>query len=464
MTDHYEISRPASNAIYDIKTAKDYDFRHTASHDLDTRHVPVSDYATLQSSHMYNSGKVDDTYTRNNYGERPYYYYQSERQIDQYDNQAFGSSPQKTVVRPTDSMRKHTLKVVDPNNPKQTVEITKDDYVRHVKLAVEKYLKSTDAPSNFQHSKDNPYFKPSKPFNFGDHYDAEDDEATNVHPKKRLPPPREIHPPKGFMKPIERPLDYSEGYPLTMEAFNSLKDNLEAAYGTHPIKPVTLPPRKPMQQFKRIPSTPNPFMARPNAGNNLPPFGAGKYPPNFKIMNHMKMPKNTFGAGRPLQDHIYNLQENLAHDVDLTVKNLKSTARPLDMSTIEVGQLYHHGNPFDPTKQGGASHNFDSKPKLQFNNQVYHDINALMNKNIKQFQDSDTAHTHGFANTEGSKRHPGRGRRPIKHVNDLTGSHGVQSITHNTAALNNELENSPIHIINGIPVANPYNIDMDTLK
>lgn len=457
MTDHYDVSRPAANAIYDMKTAKDYDFRHTASHDLDTRHVPVGDYETIKSSHMYNSGKADDTYTRNGYGERPYYYYQSERQIDHYDNQAFGSAPQKTVVRPTDSMRKHTLKVVDPHNPKQTVEITKDDYVRHVKLAVEKYLKSTDAPSAFQHSKDTPYFKPSKPFNFDDHYDAEDDEATNLYPKKRLPPTRDMNPPKGFMKPIERPPDFSEGYPLTMEAFNSLKDNLEAAYGGPPIKPVTLPPRRPVQQMKRIvPSSPNPFMARPN--NNFPPFGAGKYPPNFKIMNQIKMPKHTFGAGRPLQDHIYNLQENLAHDVDLTVKNLKPTARPIDMSTIEVGQIYPHGNHFDATKHGGSPPNFDPKPKLQFNNQVYHDINALMNKNIKPFQDSDTAQTHGFANAESVKR-PQRGRRPSKHVHDSTGI-----ITHNTAALNNELENSPIHIINGIPVANPYNIDMDTLK
>lgn len=463
MTDHYDMVRPAANAIYDVKTAKDYDFRHTASHELDTRHVPVGEYETLKSSHMYNSGKVDDTYPRNGYRERPYYYYQSERQIDQYDNQAFGSEQQKSVVRPNDSMRKHTLKVVDPGNPKQTVEITKDDYVRHVKLAVEKYLKSTDAPSSFQHSKENPYFKPSKPFNFDDNYGGEDEEATNIHPKKRLPPTRDMHPPKGFMKPIERPPDFSEGYPLTMESFNSLKDNLEAAYGPA-IKPVTLPPRRPMQHMKRIvPSTPSPFMARPNSGNNLPPFGAGKYPPNYKIMNHMKMPKQTFGAGRPLQDQIYNLQENLAHDVDLTMKNLKNTPRPLDMSTIEVGQLYHHGNPYDPTKHGASTPHFDPKPKLQFNNQVYHDINALMNKNVKQFQDSDAAQSNGFVQSENAKRQ--RGRRPTKHVQEMTGNgHGMQSITHNSAALNNELENSPIHIINGIPVANPYNIDMDTLK
>lgn len=457
LTDHYDVAKPASNAVYDMKTAKDYDFRHTASHDLDTKHVPVGDYATIRSSHMYNSGRVEDSLTRNSFGERPFYYYDSERQVDHYDNQAFGSTPEKTVVPPGAAFNKHTLKVVDQRNPQQTVEITKDDYIKHVKLAVEKYLKGTEPPSKFHHTKEDPFFKPSKPFHFNhhDHHSDGREEASNVYPKTKLPPLRDIMPPRAYPQPIERPLDYSEGYPLTEESYHSLKENLAAAYNT-PIKPVTLPPRKSTQLKRLVASTPNPFMPRPS----LPPFGSGKYPPNFKIMQTLRLPKNTFGAGRPMQDSIYNLQENIGHDIDLTTKNLRPTSRPLDMSALEVGQLYPHNNmpSFDASNPISNS----VKPKLQFNNQVYHDVNSLMNKNIKQFHESEAAQTYGFQFVDPVKK-GSRNRRPSKNSHDSQGS-SAHNVAQNTATFNDELENSPIHIINGIAVANPYNIDMDTLQ
>lgn len=473
MTDHYQIGSPGANAMYDLKSARDYDFRHTASHDLDTKHVPVPDYNNLRYSHMHNAGqhgRVEQPMNFNSYGERPFYYYDSERNSDLYDLEAYGSSPQQSVVKPFESdqlqveNQENKLKITDPLNPTQTIEITKDEYVRHVKLAVEKYLKSKEQRTTTSNPPisinpvitNQPLNQQNQFFNGGQHNPVgitpvNENEAT-VFLKTTHSPSNEIHRPPllGYQKPLERPLNYHEGHildgkmPLNDDAYRHMRETLEGSYAI-PVKPITLPPKKNHQLNKFVASTPSAFQPRP-----IPPIRPQHPPQNFNIMKYVRYPKGTYSAGKPLTDAIYNMQESMGNDVDLTNKHFRQNGQP---PALDVGQSYLHGTTHLDTNNGhtnSGSGNFGTpNHKLKFNQNVYQDINSLQQNRqppLQNYKDAEHAQsTFSETKTLGNKK---RGH----------------NVAQNSATFDNELQNAPVQIINGVPVSNPYNIDMDTLR
>lgn len=203
----------------------------------------------------------------------------------------------------------------------------------------------------------------------------------------------------------------------------------------------------------------------------------------IKIMATLKLPKNTFQAGKQLSDAIDNLRE-AGSNVDLTFKKAKAT-KPFDLSAIDVGQTYQHVS-FDHSAALKNTEDFDQtnvvnqapqpqKPRLHFNQQTYYDINAMghnnpNNKNrdreqegtepesVKLFKgyvlpDAYGMTNKGKANLGTSISFDGNKLPRIVNQDDENDENGRPDAI-----------DTPIQIINGIPVANPYNIDMNTLK
>ncbi|XP_055548659.1 uncharacterized protein LOC129732134 [Wyeomyia smithii] len=173
----------------------------------------------------------------------------------------------------------------------------------------------------------------------------------------------------------------------------------------------------------------------------------------YKPVTNIKFPKQTYPAGKPLKMAIESLQEQLGNSVDLTVKGTKGQVKP-DLSAIDVGQSYLHGPHYDPptpTPTPTVVHIPPQKTKLHFNQQTYHDINSLTN--VKETQSLKPAAAYssikgGSANVGASISFGGSKSPP--HLDD--------------PKLGPEALDAPIQIINGIPITNPYNIDINTLR
>lgn len=179
----------------------------------------------------------------------------------------------------------------------------------------------------------------------------------------------------------------------------------------------------------------------------------------YRPVSNMKMPKNTYAAGKPLKSAIESLQEQLGNSVDLTVKGTKAPYKP-DLSAIDVGQSYLHYDPPPPIKSSASNFGNPSvvqipaqKTKLQFNQQTYHDINSLTNLKDSQNLKASSPYSAikgGTANVGASISFGGANKVSTSHNDD--------------AKLGPEALDAPIQIINGIPITNPYNIDMNTLR
>ncbi|XP_062555609.1 uncharacterized protein LOC134220540 isoform X2 [Armigeres subalbatus] len=183
---------------------------------------------------------------------------------------------------------------------------------------------------------------------------------------------------------------------------------------------------------------------------------------SYKSVANMKIPKNTYPAGKPLKSAIETLQEQLGNSVDLTIKGTKAPFKP-DLSAIDVGQSYLHGPTYDPPSPiKSLTASFDGPPvvkipaqknKLHFNQQTYHDINSLTNLKDSHSLKSSSPYSSikgGSANVGASISFGGTNKVATSHPDDIK--------------LGPEALDAPIQIINGIPVTNPYNIDMNTLR
>jgi hypothetical protein len=205
-------------------------------------------------------------------------------------------------------------------------------------------------------------------------------------------------------------------------------------------------------------------------------------PQQYKTMAPMKLPKNVYTAGK-LKDALDELHES--PQVDLTVKKHKQ--KPFDLSAIDVGQTYQHVSHFDHSAALKNVEDFDQtnvvpnqpiKTKLHFSQQTYHDINNLgFNSKPKQPQ-------HAVEESEGEqqgeklfkgyhlpKKYKGNQADGSFSSMNFDGSKLPKIISQRGQDDDDEDENkieepvdAPIQIINGIPVANPYNIDLNTLK
>lgn len=322
------------------------------------------------------------------------------------------------------------IKIIDAEKPSKTVEITKDDYARHIQQAALRYMK--DIGSN---------------------------EKLNALNYEK---------PKTYYRIIDRPIEAFEP-PQTSVSKTKYNKNSDSYHLPSKTVISVLPSPTPSVTYKTLKPTPN----------------------SYKIVTTLKLPKNAYTVSKPIKLGYDNVQEG-SHPqshIDLTVKNMKSTSKP-DLSAIDVGQSYMHDSPFDhgaalKNVQGfdlsnavHASGQKSPKTKLHFNQQTYHDINALTNSNLNvhlKEREPVQHNTHmittstlkpgyykgytygepsSFQTVKGGTANVGAsisfgGKLPEPELDDSSASHTLDS---------------PIQIINGIPVSNPYNVDMNTLR
>ena len=215
------------------------------------------------------------------------------------------------------------------------------------------------------------------------------------------------------------------------------------------------------------------------AASSTPSSYRNKLPSEqYKHFSSLKLPKGVYHGGRPLKEAIDELQDSSqAHNVDLTIK--KSKMKPFDLSAIDVGQSYQHVTHFDHSaalknteefdQSHAVSHQQPQRPKLHFNQQSYHDINEMVYNKPKQQDDEPQNLFKGYVLPN---KYSGSRTRESSLANNLNfESSKLPRITHqdDDDEDENKLEHdehidAPIQIINGIPVANPYNIDLNTLK
>jgi len=205
----------------------------------------------------------------------------------------------------------------------------------------------------------------------------------------------------------------------------------------------------------------------------------------YSFVSQFKYPKNVFHAGK-LRDAIDDLQDSKMPNVDLTVK--KSKTKPFDLSAIDVGQSYQHVT-FDHSSALKSTEDFDQtnvipqsspsqRPKLHFNQQIYHDINSMGNNKPKPYQSHSQSN---FDDEDDEPQKPYKGFYLPKHYGKGQSgkTESLTTVNFDSKKLPKILKNNdddeernnpedpvdaPIQIINGIPIANPYNIDLNTLK
>lgn len=146
--------------------------------------------------------------------------------------------------------------------------------------------------------------------------------------------------------------------------------------------------------------------------------------------------------------------------IDLTVRS-KKRPKPIDLSALDVGQSWSHSASSEPAAT--YHHRKPHKPKLQFNSQTYHDINALPyapNRGIIYDEYSPSTSYPDLANAHTAlsvKDHP------------VSASISFGSGSSSGSYEAEESVKSPhftpsMQVINGMPVTNPYKFSMDTLK
>lgn len=199
----------------------------------------------------------------------------------------------------------------------------------------------------------------------------------------------------------------------------------------------------------------------------------------YKPMAPLKLPKNVYTADR-LKEAIDEIQES--PQIDLTLK--KSKVKPFDLSAIDVGQTYQHVTQFDHSAALKNVEEFDqsnamtsnNKQKLHFSQQTYHDINNLGNSHKHKLND-DSENENEYKGYMLSNKY--QNKLVHNNQNQQQYQNAFSSMNYDSSKLpriisqndDDEDENkvddtidAPIQIINGIPVANPYNIDLNTLK
>ncbi|XP_035778093.1 uncharacterized protein LOC118459129 [Anopheles albimanus] len=306
-----------------------------------------------------------------------------------------------------------TLKVVDPDSKaSRPLEITKQDYMRHVQNAVLRYMRQ-------------------------------------LQEEGRLP------------------AIASRDSDDTQKAFEEI-DLTALLSGAGIAKPkfqLSAPTRT------NVPASPSHYKPMKSVPSST------TYKPTGSPQN-VKLGKNTYTAGKPLKVAIESLQDTLSSNVDLTVKGNKPPIKP-DLSAIDVGQSYLHGPTFEPHPPLKSSHGYDSsnglseripspaKNKLHFNQQSHHDINSMLNAKDNVVQGLRTGvkgayldhhNTNGFGSLKGGSANVGAS---ISFGNG--GGKGVH-VTDDDNKIAPEALDAPIQIINGIPITNPYNIDINTLR
>lgn len=167
--------------------------------------------------------------------------------------------------------------------------------------------------------------------------------------------------------------------------------------------------------------------------------------------------------------------ESISSNVDLTIKNSKKRPKPIDLTALDVGQSWSHSTSFDHSSalknlqgfdQSNALSGVNHKPKIHLSQETYHDINSLQYKpDIPAYNIESSNPEHTFYNKYNFPE-------PSSHIKVSSGgsstsvgatmSFGKENQA--SESIKTSTETSPIQIINGIAVSNPYKVDLDTIR
>lgn len=168
--------------------------------------------------------------------------------------------------------------------------------------------------------------------------------------------------------------------------------------------------------------------------------------------------------------------------IDLTFRS-KARPKPIDLAALDVGQSWSHDAEPPPSEKvyyryptshaspSSSSSSSATKPlkPMHFSSQTYHDINSMTYAPAGGSKPATTYHHYG-ADGGGGGGYESLGadaeQTPVRFKDEAQ-----TVVTYQEPASADELLNdvqqhyrSPIHIINGIPVANPYKFNVEQLK
>lgn len=163
--------------------------------------------------------------------------------------------------------------------------------------------------------------------------------------------------------------------------------------------------------------------------------------------------KSTFTTvSTPYPDESYTAL-SVVPNIDLTNRSKKP--KPIDYSALDIGQSWSHGS---------SSDHHTRKPKLKFNSQTYQDINAMTYSPDKGLITDESSVIYPCTATENGRF----GSKPRDGLANVGASITVkENHSPNSDEALKDLQDhyrKPLHIINGVPVLNPYKVNMDTLK
>lgn len=165
-------------------------------------------------------------------------------------------------------------------------------------------------------------------------------------------------------------------------------------------------------------------------------------------------------------------EESSTPHIDLTFRS-KARPKPIDLAALDVGQSWSHDPELHAEHHSHSTRHKKNRPKklkqLNFNSQTYHDINSMSSQNTKSVHNfgEHPAKENGH---ETSSHNDYKHVTPVRFKDDLhaTGHHSIATPPEGFSedAINEVQQHyrSPIHVINGIPVANPYKFNMNQLK
>lgn len=179
-----------------------------------------------------------------------------------------------------------------------------------------------------------------------------------------------------------------------------------------------------------------------------------------------------YTTARPYLDTSYTTVDTKTPSIDLTFRS-KARPKPIDLSALDVGQSWTHGPSYDHSAKAQLSHydqssamsaspaNGHRKPKLHFNSQTYRDINDMGSGDT-----SGGSGSHGYAVEEYPPKYgPFRVRDHLTSVGASI-SVGKESNEYEDEPIKDLQKHyrKPLHIINGVPISNPYKVNVQTLK
>lgn len=200
-----------------------------------------------------------------------------------------------------------------------------------------------------------------------------------------------------------------------------------------------------------------------------------KYPPGATYSpatTHQTYTNEILPSMMTPASHHLDQDHNATPNIDLTFRS-KARPKPIDLAALDVGQSWSHDS--EQLADAHQSHkklNHQKhqqkklKEQLNFDAQTYHDINSMGSHKTKSYPEHSTKVFHKTTSSHDQLHKV----TPVRFKDELhsTGHHSVaappEDFNEDTIKEMQQHYRSPIHVINGIPVVNPYKFNMQQLK